>query len=268
MSDTPGSHGVDAELALDLLNNLKTSASKMMLQTVLSAASRLQTLMPVLKKPLVILRNTLDGVSSALEDGSIKQAAAKRMTAEAVAAFEDQVKLQLSMLSRQSDQELKRELVVDSLNEYSVDLDSIKRKLINQPYFVGYTSVLPVVTPFLSMQALTDSGFQAELYHGYTILKKQFVAGLSTDYIRKRLESESDRKLTADDVYNEFIDLIKAKHRGLNLVSLGNTVSVENCAFTWLMPDRQLRVLRTCTSAGRGSKNLNIKSWGFPFTRT
>lgn len=262
---------VDADRVASLLTEMTRASASFKLQTAIGYAQNLLNELPSLKATLRNYRNTLTSVQGGLADGSLTQVQAKKEIKEANTLVENYIKMLLAEISVDETEvaPLTLDKLNDSLEKFSSTKNDLQTKLMRSPFFVGYTSVVPITTPTLSVDLLIQNGFKAEPFHGYSILGGQIVAGLTSDYIKSHMKEDNDGKSrTADEVFNEFVDLVKLRYRKLDLIQLGHSIPWWDTSWVWLIPSRQFKVLKSCTYGGRSAINLNVKSWGFPFDRT
>jgi hypothetical protein len=263
MQVNSSSDNIDGDKILLNIDEVSRSIKALRLATAIALVSSTITLLPSVKKPSVKLMTIMSGVNDGLGDGSVTQAAAKKQCLDEFATWKVAV---LKMMADISEEAQPMDLGKDVLDRHDVSMEAIKHKLIRSDYFIGYTAVLPVVAPFLVKEALAENGFKSELYHGYMILENQLVAGLTTEYVKKRLEE--DPKANSTEIFEEFLTTVKSKYPNMQLMQLGRSEGWNNATWAWLIPLKQYTLLRKCTAGGRASMNLSIKSWGFPFQRS
>ncbi len=268
------SGAVDADRVVSILTDLTRASSALKLQTALAHGRQLLTELPSLKSPLRNFSNTLVAIQNGVADGELSQHAAKSQVHEANAELEAAVKKVLREIAEsentQDSETINLNLLKDSLTKFDLSKNDLQTRLTRSHFTVATCSVVAITVPPLSPSSLKNSGFTADSFDGYTILGKQIVAGLHSDYIREHVRSKAGPDgpaRSADEVFQGFVDSVKKHYRQQNLMTLGRSISWWGASWVWLMPERQFKVLRSCTISGKSSLNLQIKSWGFPFDR-
>jgi hypothetical protein len=165
-----------------------------------------------------------------------------------------------------------------SANEPEIDparqlqrFDATKTQLVKELMDVGYVvakaPVIVVTTPFLRADVVKQY-FNAELFQGYVILKGQMVIGVTPDgaaRLGNKAPTKKAQKLGTgiyDKALNEILSTLNDKYKSAKYVVAGTSHERFRAAWIWVMRDKDLNLLRTCTSSG----NLKIDKWDLSFS--
>lgn len=244
------------------------------------AQGHLQVLLnqfPGIKTALRNYNNTLTSISEGLKDGALTRAGALIEVRSAGVELESAMSKAMDTLSQPAKYDpevLYKDLSKDSLKVYDKNMNEVQTKLNRSGVFVGYVPILPLTTPALDHSKLKAAGIPADHFAGYTILKKEFVAGIHRDEINKLLSEEitpstsaSKRKELEDEVIKHFQESVQAKYKHLKLVQMGELASWWESIWFWYAPASEFKLLKSCTIASATVQSLKIKNWSFPFNR-
>lgn len=254
---------VNVSRVLSLLSELKRATKELKVATATSTGKSIAFLLHGLpKKTFTIFQNNYNSVNDGLKDGTLTSRAAKKSLEEALEVFEIAVMKEISAANEPSRGDSYGSMD-NNLKGFEGTMNDLQTGLIRSPFYVGRAPIVPITAPILSLQNLKKNGFKADPFQGYSILHNQIVAGLSSEFVRT--EMSKDPKAKAVDIYQEFIDVVKSKHKSLDLIQLGREVPYWSATWSWLIPSRDFKVLASSTSSGRPASSINVKSWGFPF---
>lgn len=253
---------VNPQEVTKLLRDIKDAVAQMKLVTAASYARSLSLIFPAAKKIIFSFQNSVKSISDGIADSDLTQRQLREMAMKDFNEFEVSVNKLLADLHDSLDP-LKKEVTQDQLTKFEAGENEIKTHLIRNNFFVGYTTIVPITKPRFSAEALVRNGFKAEDFEYYALLGKQLVCGLKSEYIKEHME----KGVSATDVFDEFKETVLTRYKGMQLMQLGKEISWWDTSWCWLIPSRQLALLRKSTLAGGSNANLNIQSWGFPFDR-
>lgn len=264
----------EAEDALELLfqfaNHFQWTKAFAQIQPLLKAA-------PGIKQAVTIYRNTLLSVQEGLRDGvTTRQSASAdllRANIELKEAYSNYTEKLDSNDRNATPAEKWLLLDIDNtsnpLKVYDRNMNEIQTRINREGVFSGFVPILPIVSPQLDPAKLKKKGIPSNSYAGYTILEKQFIAGISHEYIRTNLNlpakgvpSEKQTKLVVD----EFRDLLLAKYRSRRFVEMSSPASWWGAQWLWFSTNTEYNVLKECTIVPNAVSSLKIKSWSFPFS--
>ena len=153
------------------------------------------------------------------------------------------------------------------LQRFEATKTQLLKTLMEEGYVVAKAPVIIVTTPFLRAD-LVKQYFNAETFQGYVILKNQVVIGVSPDFIKaytSKKVTKKDKKHGigySDQALNHVLDVLREKQKSARYVIAGAPHERFRTAWLWVMPDKDLNLLRTCTSSG----SLRIDKWDLSFS--
>lgn len=272
---------VKASLDFDKLNDtlelITQAAKKFQFKVAQGEMQALLTMYPGAKSALRVYNNTLTSISEGMTDGHLTRAGARSEVDMANTEFSAAIKKSIDTLSQPSKYDpevLYKDLSHDTLKVFDTNMNAVQVQLNKRGVFTGYVPVLPITQPPLDAGKLRSNGIVAENFAGYTILKKQFVAGITYDELKKLMPiqpgpgvSEAKVKAAEEEALKHFREVIEAKYRHLKLVQMGGTTGWWNAYWFWYATASEFKVLKSCTINSTTVQSLKIQNWSFPFHR-
>ena len=268
-------NAVNIELMYEILDEFKRALRNGVFNNAKALLLRMQTNMPGLKSSIQKFKNALTSIQEGVASEALSKAQAGLELKESLDEFEDNFRSFVSALSVDKpsfDEELQSRLTPDSLKVFSKDKDSLQRALLKSGVYVGYAPVLALAGPPFNPGKLQHAGIPAESFAGYCILKKQFVAGISLDYINAHLDTTvSGKKSKSKDteqksvLIDEFKEILTRRYRSLRLEDAAPPLSWYGAMWFWMVPASELQVWRDCTISPTKVGSVAIKKWSFPF---
>lgn len=273
-----GSHkaavSVNQEEIQELVKDLKSELRTGKFQVAQALLNKIITELPGIKKEANVFINTIVSVREGLSSSEITKKEATSELKEGLTRFETALTAMLEEVDQseapEAMEDLKHELS-DELKAYEADTNSMQVKINNNGFFVGYAPVLPLVQPAFNSEALKKNGFTSARFGGYLILHKQLVAGFSNDYVKSHLSEKEKAKggrAAEEKILQDLVDTVTAKYKRLKLVPVAPPSGWYGATWFWLIPERDLALLRKCTMTGPNSSTFKVSKWSFPFYRS
>ena len=268
---------VDFDHINDTVQIAMKAAEKFQFKVAQGHLQVLLTSFPGLKAILRIYNNSLTSISEGLKDDILTRAAALREVQKANKEFEQGVAKNTDALSappKYDPEVLYQDLSHESLKVFDKNMNQVQTELNKRGIFTGYCPVLPITQPPLDVTKLKAIGLPADTFAGYSILKKQFVAGITVEELHKMMSmphdvsmSEAKKKELEEEAIGHFKEIILAKYKNLKLVQMGGTHGWWSAYWFWFAPASEFRALKACTINSTTVQSLSIKNWSFPFKR-
>lgn len=256
---------IDQEELQQLFKDLSSHLRQGKFQNAKALLQRMVTQLPGLKKAANIFTNTIISVQEGLSTAEITKKAATEELRSALDIYKETLDSIIEDVTTHEQLDPVKDLPgLNNLSDYDSDANEIQVKLNKSGVFVGHAPVLPMASPPLSQEALKKNAFLAEDFNGYPILKKQLVVGFSNEYVQQHISKSMKREA----VLEELVNIVKAKYKSLKLVQVGPAAGWYGATWFWLVPDRDLGLLRKSTISGPGSTSLKVSKWSFPFYRS
>lgn len=270
---------VDLERTNDLIKSLEKEMKSLQFKLAVHSLQEILTEIPGLRSSAKVLKNSILSVEEGLNSGVIKKVAAQIDMGQ---AFDDFAKNYAKMTTEFSskkpafDETLYQAVGHDQLKVYTGSMDKIQRAITKAGVFTGYTPVLPLTSPPLDATKLKRQGIASQTFAGYTILEKQFVAGISVDFINANVpkaealpNEKPTRKVkpteTPEKILSEFRDIILTRYAHLRLREMAQPMSWWGATWLWFATERELEIWKKCSINPTTVSSLKISKWGFPF---
>jgi hypothetical protein len=256
---------------VDSINALKISLTKeinsLHLKLAVSTISSLSTELPGLKSSGRVLKNVILSVQEGLQEGIIKKKTAeldlKKALAEFLEILEDYIR-SLYEDKPSLDEVLMQRLPKNVLQPYVAKKDQLQKAIIKTGTFVGYTAVLPLVRPPLDVSKLKRNGISATPFAGYTILDKQFVAGISNDFIYESiLPGKKSKEPSA--ALDDFREIILTKYKHLKIIEIAPPIGWYGATWFWMTTSKEVEIWKKCTINETSVSSIKANKWSFPF---
>ena len=267
---------VDFDQFNDTVSLATHAAGKFQFKVAQGHLQVLLNLFPGTRPALRVYNNTLTSINEGLRDQALTRAGALVEIKLANTKLESDLKKAMDSLSQPSKfdpEKLYHDLSHESLKVYDKNMNEIQTKLNKTGMFTGYVPVLPLTQPPLNVDKLNRIGITADHFAGYTILKKQFVAGISRDQLIKMrpktkpgvIYTENQKKQLDEDAVQTFRDIIERKYAHLKMTMMGEPTSWWEAVWLWYAPTSEFKALKSCTINEATVQSLKIKGWSFPF---
>lgn len=270
---------VDDEQISELLEELHGACKTMKTNLARQIVSRILTLLPGIRQSSTVLKNAITSAEEGIRDKSAKKSEIIEDLLEEYDTYEEGVKTVLHNLRNPTpttfEEGLSQDLKRVSLDTYDKDKNQIQQTLLKTGIFTGYIAVLPISNVALDAKKLNRAGIPAESFAGYTILNRQFVAGISNDYIRERTvkkkrEGKAPARLDKDKkapakILQEFHDLVVGKYRSLKLYQAAEPISWWDATWYWFIQPQMMETMRRCTIQDGPASRLIFTKWSFPY---
>lgn len=271
------SESIDHDAIEDALALASTAAKKLQFKVAQGHAQVLLSLFPGLKTALRTYTNTLTSINEGLTDGALTKKGAVTEAEMANNVLREAVHKATDALSQPAKYDpdvLYKDLSQETLKVYDENMNSIQTTLNKRGLFVGYAPVLPIMQPPLDATKLKRAGIPSESFAGYTILKKEFVAGITAEELKKLMSeqpgpgmSEAKKKKLEEEALVHFREAVEAKYKHLKLTQMGNVAGWWGAYWFWYATSAEFKVLKACTINSTAVSSLKISRWNFPFHR-
>lgn len=277
-TQTTATESVDYDEVIDNVDMATAAALKFQFKTAQGYLNILLNLLPSLKPALRVYKNALTSIAEGLADEAItKTQATKELEGEnnklKIAAMKA-TKDAESDKPRFGEQDLLKDLNRDSLKVYDTNMNQVQTHLNKHGIFAGYVPILPITQPALDTSKLKKAGIASDNFAGYSILKKEFVAGITSEALHKLIAAEKTIKTSpkseaarTDAALEEFKKIIEAKYKHLKLVQMGEVTGYWGAYWIWYAPASLFKTLKHCTMGISGGDSLKLRQWSFPFKR-
>ena len=268
---------IDEDVVKDLLDQIDDDVLKFKFNsTILDSRLLLQTV-PGARATITVFMNSVRSVKEGTDSGMVTKAQAVLELKDALFHLRLGVVTQLKLIKNPPpssfEESLDRDLKRGQLLTYEADKNTLQTRLNKNGVFTGYLPVLPLSNPPLDAAKLIKSGIPATGYAGYTILNKQFVAGISLDYIQAHTKSapvtnvqkmiSSDEN--AQEIIKEFRETVQARFRHLKLVEMTEPHGWWGAVWLWMASGAEYKLMHSCTISDRTVSTLKFRKWDFPF---
>lgn len=274
---TPVKATLDFEKIDDMVSSIAQAATKFQFKVAQGEMQALLTALPGAKTPLKVMNNTLVSINEGMRDGHLTRKGAAHEIELAITQFKDSIQKlsdSLSQPSKFDPEVLYKDLSKDTLKVYDKNMNQVQVQLNHSGMFTGYVPVIPITQPPLDMAKLKAAGIAADTFAGYTILKKQFVAGITLEQLHKMAPKAADpntprekAKKLEEEALQQFREVIESKYRNLKLVQMGGQIGWWNAYWFWFVNSSEFKLMKSCTINSTTVQSLPVKSWGFPFHR-
>jgi hypothetical protein len=272
--DTPVAF--DESEAYELVEDLNRAAQRFEWKTIQPTLSRLLTMLPGMKKVIYKFKNTVTSVREGLESDTLMQKAAKEELADAYKELSFSIGIAIGELKRGNDlpEKIANDLDTRTLKTYDKNMNAVQSRIQRDGTFAGYVPVLTITTPPLSVRKLNAKGILATNFADYPILNKQFVIGVSNDYVRglmpamKTQDKEKISKAFADtreQAIQEVVEIVSKKFSSMKLVQIAEPIYWWDATWIWMMNSKEMEMLKQCTIVDSKVLSFLIKKWSFPF---
>ena len=265
---------VDHDAVNDNLALAAKAALDLQFKTAQGYIKLLLTQIPGLRPALRTYNNTLTSITEGIADGALTRAGAKVECKQANDELETAVSKVLKGLTEPSPfdpEALYKDLDTSTLKVYDTNMNQVQVQLNKHGIFTGYVPIVPVTKPSLDTAKLKAHGIAADNFAGYSILKKEFVAGITHDKL-KLLENAPDAKgknkvISEKAAIKEFEALVLSKYKGLHLELMAEPTGWWGAMWFWFGTKKEFEVLKHCTLSTGASESLKMIGWSFPFNR-
>lgn len=289
-----------SELEKQLTNELGKQQFSMAKVTV----DQMVSLIPGIKKFSIEFKNSLTSLASALKDEDVSKKAAAEFAASYYNTFNSKLSKFLATVKTSDETKAVEQddgfaLSKKILDQHGDSEAALKSELLKKGYVFTKAPVVVIATPFFDPNELRRNGFDVQAFEGYFILKNQYVAGVSNEFVAQRiadaavageagkennlgLSKSAAKKLLQtkpDDktlkhraemeahVLDDLVDTIKSKYPTQKFQDLGPKFGWYSAKWVWLVPSGQVTLLSRSTVSGKSGGHLKIKNVSFPFYR-
>lgn len=270
---------LDEGLVKDLLEQIEADSIRSKFNSVISSARLLLQEIGGAKASITKFINSVRSVHEGLNSGAITKAQVQLELKDALFFLRLGVVAQLDLIrnppATSFEESLEKDLSRDPLKVYERDMNVVQTRLSKDGLFTGYVPVLPLSNPPLDAEKLQRAGIPATRYAGYTILNKQFVAGISLDYIlahtKSKIKPGSEGRLISGDkeaqaIIQEFRETVQARFRHLKLTEVTDPHAWWGGIWLWMASGSELKKMHSCTINETTVSALKFRKWDFPFT--
>lgn len=268
---------VDVDKINDLVSTLQKELKTMAFNNAVQTLGQIMTEMPGLRASIKVIKNTVLSIQEGLEDKVLTKKAALEELKAAFEEFAEGLQTILDELTHEKpalDEYLYQAIGTDPLKVFQGSMDKVQRSILKTGVFVGYLPILPLTGPPLDAIKLKKKGVPAQAFAGYTILEKQFVAGISLDYIRAHStpadgtgKKSKNKEASPEKILDEFRDVLKSKYGHLHMSELAPPISWWGAMWIWMATSKEVDVWKTCTINQTAVSSLKVSKWSFPFVR-
>lgn len=270
---------VDEDHVSNLMSDLISAIKKCQLEVAKSTINLLVASIPGLKNSAMTLKNAIVSATEGLRDKATTKAVVIADLTEEYNLLQESLSKILDNLRNPAptsfEEALQQDLDRTSLRVYDKDMNVVQTRLNKSGVFTGYVPVLPISGPPLDAAKLNRAGIPAERFAGYTILNKQFVAGISNDFVRANVQTvgkdgkkrESIREGDRQKILDEFVETVKARYKHLHMNLAADPHSWWDATWFWFLGSAEYRRMLSCTINDNTVQSLKVKKWSFPFVR-
>lgn len=280
-SDPDAGDVVNQDLVKDLLDQAGGDALKFKFNSAIAASRLLLQEIPGARASITVFINTVRSVDEGLNSGTILKPQASLELHDAIFHLRLGVVTQLDLINNPPptsfEDALKNDLSRDPLRAYEADKNKLQMAINKTGIFAGYLPVLPLSNPPLDAAKLVKAGIPASSFAGYTILNKQFVAGVSLDYIlaHARTKGKQNQPVTvqhmlsgdkeAQAIITEFRETVQARYRSLKLTEMTEPHAWWGAIWLWMATPSEYRAMHACTINSTTVSSVKFRKWDFPF---
>lgn len=264
----------DTQEAYELIEDLDRVARRFEWNSIGPVITRLITMLPGMKRSLYKYKNTVTSVREGMD--LLGPTAAKKELKQAYDELSFAMGVAIGGLQQKNTlpDDLAHDVDFQVLKTYDRNMNEIQARIQKDGTFVGYTPVLALTSPQFSVTKLKSKGILASTFADYAILNKQFVAGISNDYIRAampRMKTADKAAIskqfvkTKDEILPEFKELVLKKFARLHLAEVADPSFWWDATWLWLVPSKEFEIMKSCTVVSNKVASLQVKKWAFPF---
>lgn len=265
----------DVDKAADHLEILLKYANHFSWQKAFAQIPVLLSVIPQLKLAVTLYRNTLLSVQEGLRDGALTRQEASKELFSANLLLKEAYDVQLENLNSkkltlQEKRTLLEDLHLNTLKVYDRNMNEVQTRLGREGLFLGFAPVLPLMSPPLDHSKLKALGIPSRVFADYVILERQFVVGVSQDYIKTTFGLGPRQTATPKQstiILDEIRDLVRTRFRSKSLTEMAEPASWWGAQWMWFVSKGEFKQLRACTIADSSEVRLRVRSWSFPFKR-
>lgn len=268
---------VDLEKINDLLISLRKESYAFQFKLAVHTLQEIITEIPGLKSSGKIYKNVLLSIEEGLNEKVLTKKRAQEDLSAGIADFTNaynELAKGFTQTKSAIDEVLYQAVGTDQLKVYEKNMDLVQKSIIKTGAFVGYVPILPLTGPPLDSNKLNRMGIAADKFAGYTILKKQFVAGISIDYLKDGTDitTVDPKKRLAkgdsfDTIVGEFKEIILSKYAHLHLTEIAPHISWWGATWFWFSTNAELSIWKRCTINENEVSSLKVRKWSFPFAK-
>jgi hypothetical protein len=271
---------VDQDLVRDLLDQIDSDSLKSKYNSAISSARLLLQEIPGARSSITEFINTVRSVDEGTDAGAITKAQGTLELKDAIFHMRLGVVTQLDLINNPPatsfEESLQQDLSRDPLRAYDADKNKLQVALNKTGIFTGYLPILALSNPPLDAAKLVRRGIPASSFAGYTILNKQFVAGISLDYILAHNKAKGKKPTAnvqhmlsndkeAQAIIQEFRETVQARYKHLKLTEMTEPHAWWGAIWLWMSSSSEYKAMHACTINDTTASSLKFRKWDFPF---
>lgn len=279
MADSNVHTSVDEDAVRDVLERIRSEILQGKFNLAIASCRALLTTLPGAKSSAIAFINTIRSAVEGMSSGAVTKAQAKADLLAGIEDLKDSVQAILDLVKNPPassfEEALDQDLSRSPLRVYDDSMNQVQTRLTRDGVFTGYVPIIPISGPPLDPDKLNKAGIPAARFAGYCILKKQFVAGLSLDYIRAHsslpgkngVARRAKKEDSPEKIIQEFRETVLGRYRHLHLNEMAEPTSWWGGIWLWFAPSKEVALMHRCTISPVTVSSLKVSKWHFPFAK-